>query len=849
MSTNCFHCGLPVPDGSHITIRYQNEDKAMCCHGCEAVANAIIGSGMDDFYRFRTATPDKPEELVPDFLQQLSAYDNPQVQKHFVSQSQQGSDHNADIREVSLILEGIVCAACVWLNEKHLLALDGVVSVSINYSTHRARVRWDNQRIQLSQILESISQIGYLAHPFDPDKQQKLIESERKQQLRRIGLAGVLGMQIMIFAVAMYTGDWWGMDPGFKQSFRWISLLLTIPVLIFTSSVFFRAAWRDLGNARVGMDVPVSLGIGIAFIASVYHTIINQGEVYFDSVVMFTFFLLTARYFEFTARKRTAEATESLLNLRPAVATRIVTENGKETQQSIAVSELHIGDHILVRPGEHIPADGCILQGTSGVNESLLTGESMPLTRSVGDKVIGGSINTENALLIRVEKLGDDTVLSSIQNLLEKAQNTKPRIARLADRVASWFVSIILSIAAGVAVYWYLHDPEQWISITVATLVVTCPCALSLATPAAITAASGQLAKIGLLPKNTHALETLATVSDFVFDKTGTLTCGQLQLKQIQTLKQLENKQHGTVDEKAAFDVNTDDNENLHHYFLQIAASLEAVSEHPVAHCIVQASKQPLLPVSQPHNTPGYGVEGIVTDNDAKQTHWYIGNADYIKQNCELDQQQADSVLNAYRDKSFTIIFLATRNNLHAVFLLEDQLRPQSAGLIHQLQKTGQNIHLMSGDNQATTEKIATTLGIQNTYANMRPQDKLNGLRRLQDENKIVAMTGDGINDAPVLAAANLSIAMGKGSQLAIATADMVLLSSNVLNIFYGYRIARQCINIIRQNLFWAIAYNIIAVPAAAMGYIEPWLAAIGMSASSLIVVLNALRLTRGNKQ
>ncbi len=797
----------------------------MCCHGCEAVANAIISSGMDEFYRFRTATPERPEEILPDFLQQLSAYDNPQVQKHFVSQdnSKQNSNHttaDADIREVSLILEGIVCAACVWLNEKHLLSLDGVLSVSINYSNHRARVRWDNRRINLSRILESISQIGYLAHPFDPDKQQKLIEAERKQQLRRIGLSGILGMQIMILAVAMYTGEWWGMDAGFRQSFRWISLLLTIPVLVFATSVFFKAAWRDLRNARVGMDVPVSLGIGIAFTASCYHTVINQGDVYFDSVIMFTFFLLTARYFEFTARKRTSEATESLLNLRPAIATRLVQSDGEERQESIAVSELNIDDLILVRPGEHIPADGEIIRGTSGINESLLTGESMPVTKTVGDSAIGGSTNTESPLVIRVEKLGDDTVLSSIQNLLEQAQNNKPQIAQLADQVARWFVSVLLFIATIVAIYWYLHDPEQWVSITVATLVVTCPCALSLATPAAITAASGQLARIGLLPKKAHALETLAKTTDFVFDKTGTLTQGRLQLKDILTL--------------------TPDAENKNDY-LQIAASLEAASEHPVARCISRANTRPLLTVDNPQNTPGYGVDGNILDADGNAVHWFIGNADFIEDNCHIDQ----TALNHYQKDALTVLFLATENTLHAVLSLQDTLRPQSESLIRALRKAGKKIHLMSGDNSASTENIAATLKIQDYHANMRPQDKLSRLHQLQAENKTVAMTGDGINDTPILAAANLSIAMGKGSQLAVATADMVLLSNNVLNIFNGYRIAKKCIAIIRQNLFWALTYNITAIPAAAMGYVEPWLAAVGMSLSSLVVVMNALRLTR----
>jgi len=704
--------------------------------------------------------------------------------------------------------------------KKQLQSLNGVLNVSINYSNHRARIRWDNERISLSEILESISRIGYLAHPFDPDRQQKQLETERKRQLQRIGLAGVLGMQIMIFAVAMYAGGWWGMNNGFKQSFRWISLLLTIPVLLFTSNVFFKAAWRDLRNHHVGMDTPVSLGIAIAFIASGYHTIIGTGAVYFDSVVMFTFFLLTARYFELTARKRTAEATESLLNLRPSIATRLIhTDNNESTEQqeSVAVSELNIGDRLLVRPGEHIPTDGVIIQGTSGINEALLTGESMPVTKSAGDTAIGGSTNTESPLIIEVIKLGGDTVLSSIQRLLEQAQMTT-KIARIADHVASWFVGIILMLATFVGIFWYFYQPDAWVAITVATLVVTCPCALSLATPAAITAASGQLARIGLLPKKTHALETLAKVTDFVFDKTGTLTEGKLQLKDIHPVGKLTRAD-----------------------YLQIAASLESASEHPIARCLVNASSTPSFAVTHQQNTPGGGVNGYINKH-----HWFLGNADFILQHC---QEIKSSALKRYKEKSSTTIFLTastpTQTRLHCIFLLNDNLRAEAATLISQLQKAGKQIHIMSGDDSGTTTSIANTLGIRHIHANMRPQDKLQQLQILQQQGKIVAMTGDGINDAPVLAAADLSIAMGKGSQLAVATADMVLLSNHVLHIFSGYRIARKCMNIIRQNLIWAIVYNALAIPAAAMGYVAPWLAAIGMSLSSLLVVLNALRLTR----
>jgi len=818
-STFCFHCGLPVAENLNIHVEYNGESRPMCCYGCQAVSQAIIDSGMDDFYKYRTTTPEKPEEIVPEFLQQLKAYDTSSVQKMFVNETSEQASHGKAL-EVSLILEGITCAACIWLNEKHLNALDGVISANINYSNHRARVRWDNSKIQLSEILESISRIGYLAHPYDPEQHQRILEQERKQQIKRLGLSGVLGMQIMIFAVAMYTGNWWGMEESFKQSFRWISLALTIPILLFASSVFFKSAYRDISNKRVGMDVPISLGIAIAFTASTISTVNGTGEVYFDSVAMFTFFLLSARYFEIGTRKQTSEATEALLNLKPAIATRLLHYAEKksstiENQENIAVTELNSGDYLLVRPGEVIPADGIIVNGISGINESLITGESLPVTKQVDDAVIGGSTNTENPLIIQVKKLGEESVLSSIQRLIDDAQHTKPAIAKLADKIATWFVSLLLTIAAFVAYYWYTVDASQWLEITIATLVVSCPCALSLATPTAITAASGQLAKIGLLPKRAHALETLAQATDFVFDKTGTLTTGKIKLEKINLINGFNDKD----------------------YALTIAASLESSSEHPIAKALLNAyqentSQQALLTVKELKHTTGQGIQGTIENNK-----WFIGNKEFI-------QKHSSNAFEDSADKE-SKIYLATNQQCIGIFTLSDSIRDEAQALIQQLHMQHKTTHLMSGDHLANASNISQQLGIQHCQANLKPEDKLKNVKTLQQQGAIVVMTGDGVNDAPVLAGADLSIAMGKGTQLAAATADMILISNHIEHIYHGYMIAIKTLRIIKQNLGWALLYNISAIPAAATGYVEPWLAAIGMSVSSLVVVLNALRLNR----
>ncbi|MEA2080438.1 MAG: heavy metal translocating P-type ATPase metal-binding domain-containing protein, partial [Pseudomonadota bacterium] len=476
----CFHCGLPVPSGADYTVEIDSQRQPMCCRGCQAVASAIVNSGLTDFYRYRTEKSPQAQELVPGQLNELELYDRDDLQKSFVQQV-------GDEREASLILEGIVCAACVWLNERHVKALPGVLDFSINYSSHRARLHWDNQRIRLSEILEAISAIGYHAHPFDPGRQEELYRQERKNALRRLAVAGLGMMQVMMLAVALYAGEYEGMQEGLRNFLRWVSLLLTVPVILYSAKSFFTSAWRELRRRQLGMDVPVSLAIGAAFLASAWATVTGSGEIYFDSVTMFTFFLLAGRFLEMGARHRAGLAAEELVKLLPATAARL-TDAGEER---VPVADLAKGDRVLVRPGESVPADGCILDGTSSLDESLLTGESLPQLRKTGDQLVGGTVNNESPLVMRIEQVGEETVLSAIVRLLDRAQMEKPSVARSADRLAGWFVGGLLLVAGMVAWWWWLHDPTRAFAVTLSVLVVTCPCALSLATPAAVTAATG----------------------------------------------------------------------------------------------------------------------------------------------------------------------------------------------------------------------------------------------------------------------------------------------------------------------------------------------------------------------
>jgi len=798
---DCFHCSLPVPKNSSYLVEIDGQEQSMCCPGCQAVAQAIVDGGLTSFYQYRTDTSPTARAVVPEVLKELSLYDKPELQRSFVTSDEKNT------KQAALILEGIVCAACVWLNERHINALPGVIEFRVNYSTHRARVKWDDTQIHLSEILKAISSIGYLAHPFDPGRQEAVYKKERSKALRRLAVAGLGAIQVMMLAVALYAGDYSGMDENLEHFMRWISLLIATPVIFYSAHSFFSSAWRDLKARQLGMDVPVSIAIGLAYVASCWATITRSGDVYFDSVTMFTFFLLAGRFLEMGARQRAGQAAEELVKLLPAMATR-VTDDGDET---IAVTELVAGDKVRVKPGDSIPADGIIVEGRSSVDESLLTGESIPLVKSLYAQVIGGTVNIESPLLIKIQKVGEDTVLAAIQRLLDRAQVEKPSIAKAADKVAGVFVGFLLILVSIVGLWWYQHDASQAFWIILSLLVVTCPCALSLATPAAMTAATGSLTRLGVLTTRGHALETLAKVTHVVFDKTGTLTQGRLALEKIHLFSDSNEKE-----------------------CLDIAAALELGSEHPVAKVFIQMSDPPsVVKAENIEAISGQGVTGLING-----TQYRLGNAHFIK--------DVINTKGAYAENNHASeIYLANEHSVLAAFLLNDVVRAQAKETIAELKAMNKEVWLVSGDNEMAVNHIAAQVGVENIYHSMKPEDKLTVIKDLQQQGNIVAMIGDGVNDAPVLAAAQVSIAMGGGTQLAQASADMVLLSEHLPHLVDAIKMSKNSVKIIKQNLAWALAYNASALPLAAMGYVAPWMAAIGMSASSLVVVVNALRLNK----
>jgi len=808
VAQQCFHCGLPVPEGLDLMVRIDDSDQPMCCHGCQSVAEAIVAAGHENFYRVRTEVSPTGKDLLPEFLRDAEIYDVPEIQSRFIQSS------GDNLREASLMLEGLTCAACIWLNEQTIAALSGVEQVRVNYATQRALVTWDDSRIRLSQILQAIQKIGYRALPYNPDQQQEQHRRQRRQQQRRVAVAGLFGMQVMMLSISLYAGAWSGMEGNFQQFFRWLSLGLTLPVLLYSATPFFVSAWRDLKRMRVAMDFPVSLAIGVAFVSSAIATIRGTGEIYFDSVVMFVFFLSASRYFENMARQRCAASVEQLVQSMPVMATRI--NPAGDTEEAVPAATLAIGDRVLIRPGETVPADGEIDEGFSAIDESLLNGESVPLDKSQGDRLLGGSINVTNPLKMGVTAVGADTAMAEIQRSIERAQADKPRLARLADRVAAGFIGIVLLIVAAVALFWLLYDAERWFEIALSVLIVSCPCALSLATPAAISAALGKMQTTGLLVKRGSALEKLNQITHVVFDKTGTLTHGKPTLRQVIC--------------KPEFDRET---------CLQLAATLEQHSEHPLAQALLRESGAVNSnAATQISSNAGGGICGRIDDQD-----YLIGSIEFVTH--QVDAEIPPPWLEQIANDAVTAVVLVRGDTVLAMFTFVDDLRDDARELIDTLQRMGKSVILMTGDRSPAAQQVAELTGIDDYRAQMSPQAKMEAVQALQSDQASVLMVGDGINDAPVLSSANVSIAMGGASSLAKTSADIVLISNRLLAVARAFDMAGRTQRVIKQNMTWALMYNFGAIPAAAMGLIAPWLAALGMSVSSLVVVLNALRLTR----
>jgi len=800
-SVSCFHCGLPVPAGSSWRVTIADVPQAMCCPGCEAVAQTIVDIGQGSYYRERAEYADNASEtaMLPP---ELRLYSNDDVQ----------FARDADSCEATLSVEGIRCAACVWLIERQLLRLPGMQAASLNVATERLYVRWSKQQCTPGDILQAVRQVGYTAYPYDAVRHGQQLQQASKTLGRQLFVAGLSMMQVMMYVAPAYLAEDGTLDDNMASLMRWASLLLTLPAICYSAMPFFQGAWSSLRARTLGMDVPVSLGILAAFFGSMVATFTGRGEVYFDSATMFIFLLLCSRYFELQARRKAASALERLQHALPASASLLASFPDSRAATLVPASSLAVGDIILVKPGEAIAADSVIVEGTSALDLSLLTGESAAQRRKAGERVPGGAINASAALILRVLKPARDSTLSDLLKLIERAGSGKPQIALWADKVAAWFVLGLLLFAAAVFAFWHWHDPAQAWPVAIAVLVVSCPCALSLATPTALAAATDSLLRRGVLIVQPHVLETLHRATHIVFDKTGTLTVGRPVLQQIETLASM------TQDE-----------------CLQVAAALEAGSAHPLAQAILDAAGEPRCHAEQLQEVQGQGLEGVVDG-----VRYRLGNAAFVA--AIAGPPLGDTAIGV---QGKTPLYLGLQGQWLVRFLLSDALRPEAQEVINYFHKRGKQVVLLSGDQEALTQSVAAQLGISTACGECLPDEKLDFVQQLQAQGAVVAMVGDGINDAAVLSAADVSFAMGSGAALAQAHADTVLLSSQLRSVQDTARTAARSMSIIRENLGWATLYNVTAIPAAALGYLNPWLSGVGMAASSAVVIANALRLRK----
>jgi Cu2+-exporting ATPase len=772
----------------------------MCCPGCQAVAMAIVDGGLDSFYQFRTQANPRPLDYSDaEEANRFSIYDLPEIQSDFVV------PFDTSLAQANLLLEGISCAACSWLIEMHLKKHPSVRSVSVNVTTHRCSLVW-NTDTPLSELLNELAAIGYTPRPATDDQQQQLIKKEDRIALFRIGVAGFGMMQAMMVAVGMYTGatDFW------LDFLRWLSMIVTTPVVFFSAWPFFKNAWRSIQMRQLIMDVPVALAIGLAYLASVWATVTSTGEVYFESVSMFAFFLLLGRYVELRARHRNRLAFGNLAQLMPLSACCLSpTEEGWKEEQ-VPLKALQLGARVRVNAGETFPCDGEVVEGRSAVVEALLTGESRPVEKTVGDQVIAGTLNNHSPLIVRVDALGAKTQLSAIERLASDAEGDKPKQVMMADRIARFFIARLLIICVAVFAFWMWYRPEDAFWITLSVLVVTCPCALALAMPAALSAATANMRKRGFLVARGHLIEGLEGVTRVIFDKTGTLTKGDFVVKRVVPFE-------GTEDKATEW--------------LGYAAALEVGSSHPLAHAFNEWRDR--YTADNTEQTTSGGVSGWIGG-----TYYRLGHARFIQ------ALHPDTLLTP-PDAVLSWLLLADNNKPLAWIGLDDTLRPDAKSLIDALLAQGLSVELLSGDQPSVVARVANELGIAEFTASATPSDKLSQVKKRQAEGDKVLMIGDGINDVPVLSGADVSIAMASASDLAQTRADALLLNNHLMVVADAILIARETKRVIQQNLRFSLTYNALAVPLAAAGFVAPWLAAIGMTLSSLIVIFNALRLTK----
>jgi Cu2+-exporting ATPase len=794
----CFHCGDIIPPGSNYFTEIAGEDRPMCCPGCQAVAAMIAQSGMARFYDQRTAFNERPAASATTQLERFAIYDDPALANQFSQLNDAGQ------RDARLLIGGVSCAACTWLIETTLKRLDGVDEASLNLSQGRLDVRFDDSKLPMSALFSAIAGLGYSVQPWQMNAHQEQAKDEYKRDLRRLAVAGIGMMQVGMFSIALHAGDIQGISPEYQRLMRLFSLLVTAFVVAYSARGFFESAWRHLRHGVLVMDLPVALAIGLAFSASALASIGNIGAVYFDSVVMFTFLLLLARFIEKRLRYRDALAWQDAEQTLPDAAQ--VWRSGRWS--TVARREIQVDDRVLLRAGDTIPIDAQVLSGRSAVREENFSGEALPRPIEPGDLVFAGTINLEDVLEARATGSYADTRLAALQRSIDSARHDKPAVAQLADRIATVFIAVVLGISATTAAVWWYIDASQAFWIALSVLVISCPCALSLATPASLANAASLLRRYGVIVHGENSLEALAQLSHALFDKTGTLSTGNFSLDSIAILD-------SRVTEEEA---------------RGLAAALQRHSNHPLASAFRSCDAKP--GIADVRYVIGAGLEGRFAGETLR-----LGSADFCR--------AIAPALGAAPETPLYWIALAAEDRPLAWIGLRDTLRPEAGEVLRVLRESGVVTELLTGDGSERAREVGEKLGFSRISIGLSPQDKLDRVASLQASGATVLMVGDGLNDAPVLKRADVSIAVAGATDLAKAQADFVVLDGSLEQVTLLQQVAIQTRRVILQNFAWALGYNALGIPLAALGLVPPWLAALGMSLSSLLVVGNSARLRR----
>jgi P-type Cu2+ transporter len=809
VSVYCDHCLLPVAGKDALYEDDPTGRKTFCCHACRAIYCMIRDEGLGEFYRKR----EWQSSGIPASLRTPSDKETADEEVETVAQF---IKDEGTVKETDLIIDGIRCASCIWLNEKILERTPGILSARVNFATHRAQVRWDSSQITLGRILSRIRSIGYLARTYTPAAQEASFKRQNRDLLFRFGTAAFFSMQLMLFSFGLYAGFFQGIDPVSKRWLEYGALFACTPVLFYSGWPFLRSSVRGVRNRTLNMDVLISLGAFSAYILSVRQMFMG-GEVFFDTSAMIITLVLLGRLIENSAKHKASEAVSRLLALQPQDARMV-----QGTDRTIVpASRIRKGDLIEIFPGEKIPLDGIVRQGASETDRSLVTGESRPVETSIGSEVIGGSLNGLGSLIVEVTRIGQETVVAQISRLVERAQAATAPIQRFADRLSAYFIPFVIAASGFTFWYWYRYFyADQSLLNAVSVLVIACPCALGLATPAAVLAGTGYAARKGILIKGGDILERMHKVNTIVLDKTGTITTGKMSIVEIKG----SGKDQGEETK-----------------ILQYAASAEQCSEHLMGSALVRYASDhniQLLPFDAFRAEPGQGAEASVQGSRV-----LVGKRVFLESNgIAIDPVWAQEAYQIEQTGK-TVVWVSRGDAFLGFIALMDVPKEDSREAVSLLKKMNIDVTMVTGDNTGTAQAIADQTGIASVIAGVLPQGKSEEIVRLRAQGRVVAMVGDGINDAPALAAADIGIAMASGSDIAMESADVVLMRSDLKSVVQAIELSRKTYRIIKQNLFWAFFYNVAAIPLAMAGILNPIVAAAAMAISSVTVVMNSLRL------